>query len=295
MLLIILLTTLCIDRLLWQADPYRQHRWFDAYARAIIGSQEGPAWTKNSLGALLVLLPLIVGLLLLQGLFGSGLGWISEFALGAAVLLFSLGPDDLGRQTESYLQARDAADPEHADELACAITGSACDESDPTRSLEVAAALPAAANRRLFAPILWFTLLGPLGAALYRLNGLLQRHLTEREVTQETLLQASRRLQDILDWLPARLMAAGFAAAGNFDAVAQAWKGFVPSVDTDKRPNDELLGRLGQAALLSWPREGELESDEIPPVVEDALALIWRCLVVWLLPIAAIGLISALA
>lgn len=295
MLLIIVLTTLCIDRLLWQADPYRQHRWFDGYARALLGSEEGPGWSHNSFGALLTIAPLLVALLLIQGLFGQGLGGLAELALGTAVLLFSLGPDDLGRQTESYLQARDASDPVLADELAATISNDRSGDEEPARSLAVAAALPVAANQRLFAPILWFVLLGPLGAALYRLNGLLQRHLLEREVTQETLLQVSRRLQDILDWLPARVTAAGFAVAGNFDGVAQAWKAFVPPIDPANRPNDVLLNQLGQAALLSWPYADEMDSDAMPPVVEDALALIWRSLIVWLLPIAAIGLISALA
>lgn len=295
MLLIILLVTLCIDRLLWQADPFRQHRWFDSYARTLLGGEDGPGWSRNSFGALLVIAPLLIGLWLVQGLFGEGIGGIAELVLGCAVLLFSLGPDDLDRQTESYLQARDADDPEQADELAEAITADSADREEPLRSLAVAAALPVAANQRLFSPIFWFALLGPLGAALYRLNGLLQRHLEEREVTQETLRQASRQLQDILDWLPARLVVAGFAVAGNFDAVAQAWRNFVPPVGLASRPNDELLRQSGRAALLSWPHEDELDSDDTPPVVEDALALVWRSLIVWLLPIAAISIIGALA
>lgn len=292
--LIILLTTLCIDRLLWQADPYRQHTWFNGYARWLLGrgDSDGPGWARNPFGALLVLLPLLVLLLLFENLFGQGMGGLAELAFGTAVLLFSLGPDDLGRQTEAYLRARDSGNDAEATALARSLVGGPVPEDEPDRTLSVAATLPVTALRRMFAPICWFVLLGPLGAALYRLNELLLCHLVERDAPPATLLQSSRRLQYLLDWLPARLSAASMALAGNFDAVAQAWKHYRAQASGDD--NTGLLQTLSQAALLSWPGEGELAVGELPPVVEDALALVWRSLVVWVLFVAAISLIEGL-
>lgn len=291
MLLLILLTTLCIDRLLWQADPYRQHAWFDGYARRLLGPGDGPGWSRNTFGALLVLLPLLLLLLLVEHLFGQGINGLAEFALGTAVLLFSLGPDDIGRQTEQFLAARERDDDE-AGTLADGLVNDTAPEDEPERSLAVAAMLPLTAMRRLFAPICWFVLLGPLGAALYRLNERLLTHLAAREAPPMALLRSSRHLQYLLDWLPARLTAASLALAGNFDAVAQGWKQYRSEAEEDD--NSGLLQALARAALVSWPAAGELEEEEAPPVVEDALALVWRSLVVWVLFVAAITLIQGL-
>jgi len=292
MLLIILLTTLCIDRLLWQADPYRQHTWFNGYADWLLGRGDGPGWARNQFGALLALLPLLVALLLIENLFGHGIGGFAEFTFGTAVLLFSLGPDDLGRQTGRYLQARDRGNDAEASTLAHDLIGEVAPDDEPERSLAVATTLPVTAMRRMFAPICWFVLLGPLGAALYRLNELLLRQLGGREDPPAALLQSSRRLQYLLDWLPTRLSAASLALAGNFDAVAQAWKGYRGKTAEDD--NTGLLQTLTQAALLSWPASVELDEHELSPVVEDALALVWRSLVVWVLFVAAVTLIEGL-
>ncbi len=289
--LITVLLTLLIDRLLWQADRYRQHRWFDTYAGRLLGRGGCPGWACHTLGAPLLLLPLLLLLLMAGNLFDSGLG---RLAFGTLVLLFSLGPDDVGRQAARFLQARDQGNDAEACALADQLAGEAVPAEEPERSLAVAVNLPLTAMRRLFAPVCWFVLLGPLGAALYRLNELLLRHLGQREDTDGPLLQSSRRLQYLLDWLPARLIAVSLALAGNFDAIAQSWKHYREQEEPATDDNTGLLRALAQSALLSWPEGGELDSTETPPVVEDALALVWRSLVVWVLFVAAASLVLRL-
>ena len=88
---------------------------------------------------------------------------------------------------------------------------------------------------------------------------------------------------------------------GNFDAVAHAWQTFDYVPDTG--PIDEaerLLARTGLAALDTYPNEAEaadgelagMEAGLLPPVVEDALALAWRSLAVWLAVIGAGSLVA---
>jgi membrane protein required for beta-lactamase induction len=114
----------------------------------------------------------------------------------------------------------------------------------------------------------------------------------------------SDEMRHIADWAPARVTAAGYAIAGNFDAVAHAWQTFDYVPDTG--PIDEaerLLAKTGLAALDTYPNEAEaldgelagIDAGLLPPVVEDALALVWRSLAVWLAVLAAGGLVAALA
>src|SRR5690606_14235706 len=79
------------------------------------------------------------------------------------------------------------------------------------------------ARRRWFGVLLWFLLLGPFGALLYR--------LTERGAEAEAgeaLPPAQRaawqHLLAILDWPVAQLMTLAPAIVGHFDAVHSAWR-----------------------------------------------------------------------
>jgi membrane protein required for beta-lactamase induction len=109
-------------------------------------------------------------------------------------------------------------------------------------------------------------------------------------------------MRQIADWAPARVTAAGYAVAGNFDAVAHAWRtfDFVPT-QGPLTEAEHLLAQTGLAALDTVTEHaGDLHDDTageilIPPAVEDALALVWRSLAMWLAVIAGGSLVAALA
>ena len=159
------------------------------------------------------------------------------------------------------------------------------------------------ASPRLIAPIFWFVAFGAVGAAAYRAIQLLAERLQQEECPQ-AMQRHSDEMRHIADWAPARITAAGYAIAGNFDAVAHAWRTFdyAPS----EGPLDEaehLLANTGLAALDTFPddaeelgdvADGTLDATLIPPVVEDALALVWRSLAMWMTVIAGGSLVAAL-
>lgn len=287
MTLATLLIVLLIDRLLWQGDPLREHRWYDRYTDRLLSLATGQWLTRKEHAALWLLLPPLLLIVLLQWLGGNTAGLV----IGVGVLLFALGPRDLGRDTDAYLKARARDDDDQSQMLAAPLAGDDAPREEPARSLAVARGVLRQSVPRLFAPVLWFVLLGPLGAALYRLADLTARCSSQHPKAPAQLGKSAQRLLDLLDWLPARLTVAAFAAAGSFDAVSRAWREY-PGPAVDQRDTDALLVTAGEAALDSWPDDEEIAAGEQAPVVEDAQSLIWRSLGVWVIALIILTLLA---
>jgi adenosylcobinamide-phosphate synthase len=91
-----------------------------------------------------------------------------------------------------------------------------------------------AAHRHVFGVFFWFVLLsalglGPLGAVLYRMAEFSSRYWNYRSrnleaPSNERLAALSQRLFTLVDHVPARLTAAGFAIVGNFEESVAAWR-----------------------------------------------------------------------
>ena len=93
----------------------------------------------------------------------------------------------------------------------------------------------------------------------------LQARIAHREMKRY-----SDEMRHIADWAPARITAAGCAIAGNFDAVAHAWRTFDYLPDDGPLTEAEyLLARTGLAALDTFPEDVE-EFDDLDPMVLDA-------------------------
>lgn len=297
------LIALFVERVSQRHRPSRRYRWFDHYCHRLAGFSQLQWLVSRPWGALLVLLPPLLLIAWIQALTAE-MGDIFSLAFAAAVLLFSLGPRDLGNDAESFISARDAGEDALAKESAQTLCLSAVPDQEPRLSFAVARAVVVLATRRLIGPLFWFVLFGTTGAAAYRIIHLLAERLQREQCPQE-MKRGSDELRHIADWAPARITAAGYAIAGNFDAVAHAWRNF------DYEPNDgpldeaeHLLAKTGLAALDTFPSDpDELDIDighppdigMIPPVVEDALALVWRSLAAWVAVIGGGSLIAALA
>lgn len=283
MTFLILLLVLFIDRVLWDADRYRQHAWFDRYRERVTRMPALDRAFNNPLGAvLLVALPTaLVGWLQVDLL--PSFGPLFEGTFAGLVLLFSLGPHELGRAVDRYLDARLGGDREQTHQLANEF------DDDPAstmqESLRVSRGILSAACRRLIGPLFWFTVFGPSGAAAYRLAQLLRERLAQEGDAFGALSSGANGLAHVLDWAPVRITAAGYAVAGNFDAVAAAWKGCSQNVE-ECGDNDDLLHATGEAALRQPGSRTEFA------LVEDSLALVWRNLTLWVLFAASITLFS---
>lgn len=283
------LLVLLIERVFDDYRPQRQHRWFATYC----GTMAGISWVQwlmaRPWGAVLAILPPLLLVAWLQTVFAA-LGSLPELAFGMLVLLYAIGPRDLGDDTESFLKSRDSGDEHAARQSAEALCPGTPPESEPRRSFAVARAVVVQACTRLIGPIFWFVLFGPVGAAGYRAVHLVAAHLQSEDCPQ-AMKRYSDEIRHVVDWAPARLTAIGYAIAGNFEAVAHAWRTF--SYFPDDGPlteTQQLLADTGIAALDTFPHGSDdpYGEDAMPltPVVEDALALVWRTLTLW---IAVIG------
>lgn len=130
--------------------------------------------------------------------------------------------------------------------------------------------------RALYGMIFWFTLFGPVGLVLYyvtkSLNSYFQQHL--RSEAKELGFYAQRVLA-VLDWIPVRLFTLSFALVGHFASVFKLWmKSLLGGFDVEM----SLITQCGQAVVNT---------------AEDAIALLNRVLIVWLVVIAlvTIGLV----
>ena len=156
-----------------------------------------------------------------------------------------------------------------------------------------------AAHRNVFGVIFWFVLLGPAGAAMYRLARFLHDEWGgRRDGGLERHRQFARHAFFIIDWAPARMTAILFAVGGDFEDAVFCWR--AQSVLLPDRGNAVLIasgaGALG-VRLGGQPgpdaAEGETEPLEVGvgdrAGVDDMQAtvgLVWRALVVFMVLLA---------
>ena len=98
----------------------------------------------------------------------------------------------------------------------------------------------------VFAPLFWFMLLGPFGALLYRLTNTLDAMWGYKNQRYLYFGWAAARLDDTLNWLPARLTASSYALLGNTPQAIQAWRRHAPLLES---PNAGPVMTAGAGAL----------------------------------------------
>jgi membrane protein required for beta-lactamase induction len=275
MTFVVALLALFLERVLIEQDDWRSAPWFPRYLRWLRSLPYGTRLTEGALGVIVVLLPPLGLVALIQAWLGDSLAGVPDLVFGTAVLLYCLGPQSLDAQARDFTEALEDGEP-HCDEIARGILG----DEPPTRLaalLEaVIRAIPAQALQRIFSVLFWFLILGPLGALLYRLARHLEAHARVHGELEDSFRAAAVRLPFILDWVPARLTTASYALAGSFDDVLSAWR----KAAAARVPPSELAERAGAAALRL--EDAAPVPDDARELIERAIGLVWRSVVIWL-------------
>jgi membrane protein required for beta-lactamase induction len=275
---LIIVCCLVAERLLIEHEDLREPFWFPAYRRWVEALRLPPS-LRQGMGAVAWLwLPPLLLIGLLQWLLGGAWLGIPGALFSGLVLYFSLGPRELLTQSDMLISALERHDVKEIHDRAWELLGEDVPAEAPQLAETVVSTLVEQANRRSFAVLFWFLVLGPVGAAGYRL-ALLVRAQGDTPYDQASAAD-SERMVAVLDWIPARTTALAYALAGNFDRALRAWRAFPYAFPQDSGP---LLVAVGRAAL---PKE---EVDELPAAAERAAArrissgasLVWRALLIW--------------
>lgn len=150
-------------------------------------------------------------------------------------------------------------------------------------------------HRYVFAIIICFVVLpGPLGPVLYRLAELLsERWGNQAEQAPDAFGNFAAKAFEVIDWIPARSTAVGFAIAGNFEDAVYCWRAQAASWADHAQgiilaSGAGALGvRLGDSLRETGgqyyrPELGVGEEADMD-FLQSTAGLIWRTLVLWLL------------
>ncbi|HZV54006.1 MAG TPA: CobD/CbiB family protein [Rhodocyclaceae bacterium] len=298
------LISIVLALLIEQARPLavgRVNGWLDAWSRQLEArfnagerSHGIAAWAVGAaLPALLVLVA-----------FGLAVwsNWLLAVLLGVGILYLTMGFRQFSHHfTDIHLALR-MGELERARQLLAnwrGISGERLSSSEIAR-LAIEEAL-LSSHRHVFAPLFWFTLLGPAGALLYRLA----RHFCyawggRGDGELGAFGDFARRAFAVIDWLPVRLTAASFAIVGDFEDAIFCWRS-----QAGRWPEEAggILLAAGAGALgvrLGMPIGGEdvlaerpelgVGEDADPDFMQSTIGLVWRTLVMALLLLTLLGI-----
>ena len=158
-------------------------------------------------------------------------------------------------------------------------------------------------NDAVFGALFWFALLGGPGAVLFRLANTLDAmwgYKTERFLA---FGWAAARIDDLLNYVPARLTALSYALCGRTRIALACWRRQAPVWES---PNAGPVMSAGAGSLglaLGGPAiyHGQLEERPVlgagrAAQAEDilrALSLVRRCIMLWLAVLLACGVVGA--
>ncbi|MFN3617113.1 MAG: CobD/CbiB family protein [Aquabacterium sp.] len=184
-----------------------------------------------------------------------------------------------------------------------------------------------AAHRHVFGVFFWFVALstlglGPAGAVLFRMAEFASRYWSYKSQvtgtpTHDRLMGLSQHLFAVLDHVPARLTAFGFAVVGNFEDAVDAWRrhavlwvraneGIIlsaasgalgvrlggqvaPSV-SDEASDVRRTMTQGDSPDVILAEGSTQGADPQPAHLRSVVGLIWRSVVLWMLLLALLSL-----
>ncbi len=278
----------------WLGEPRRAHP-LEGFGR-FAGRVEARLYRDRRMAGLLAWSLAVWPPVLLSWLAARMLGSLAgslSFVFDAAVLYLAVGLRSLG---------------EHAMPVACALRGGnllqartavgrmVSRDTPLLDETQVAAAATESVlengNDAVFGALFWFVLLGAPGAVLYRLANTLDAMWGYRTARYERFGWAAARLDDALNYVPARLTATTYALLGNATRAWRCWQTQASSWDS---PNAGPVMAAGAGAIdvrLGGPAPyaGVWESrpvlgEGLPPdadAIARALRLVRRGVALWL-------------
>lgn len=291
-----MLAALLLDRLL--GEPRRAHPLvaFGRVTNWIEQRMHADRRVTGVLAWLLAVLPCVLLLQIAQRYLPVWLAW----CMSVILLYATLGLCSLGEH------ARPVADALQKDDLDAARQAVGRMVSRDTHGLnaqQVAAAATESVlengNDAVFGALFWFAVLGAPGALLYRLANTLDAMWGYRTPRYKRFGWASARIDDVLNFLPARLTAFTYALSGRFENAIRCWHAQAPQWDSPNAGPVMAAGagalgvKLGGSAPYHgvWEARPELGEGDPPDAdaIYRALHLVQRGVIIWLAVALLIG------
>jgi adenosylcobinamide-phosphate synthase len=291
---------LILDRLLGEPSRFHPLVGFGRYASAVerlfrrVGASRGVgllAWSA-------AVLPWVA----LAGSLRTANLWVG-LLLDVGLLYFAIGSRSLAEH------ARAVATPLLAGDLAGARQRLSWIVSRDTRELDETGVAKATVesvlengNDAIFGALFWFALLGGPGALMFRLANTLDAMWGYRTERYLRFGWAAARIDDVLNYIPARLTALSYALLGHTSNALHCWRTQAPVWDS---PNAGPVMSAGAGALdiaLGGPAiyHGHLEIR--PPLgagkspraadIDKALVLVQNSIWLWLLGVVAVSVLT---
>ena len=275
MALISIILGLLFDRAFRHLHDLRDLSWFEYYTGTITRF-------VHANGVVQIIAVLFIPVLItaaIQYLLSDFLLQLPYLLFGVLVFAYCLGPACLSSDIEYYLDARRLGDEDEALHYAGALTERAASTAPDQQTNDVTRAILHVANERIFAVIFWFVIIGPAGAVLYRLT----TNVSKQEGLNDSLTAVAILFQAVLTWVPARMLALGYALTGHFDGALQAYRNRPYESDLALE-NYDVLVNTGMGALRDHEATDEISS------ITSARNLVMRSILIWIAVLALLTL-----
>jgi adenosylcobinamide-phosphate synthase len=229
----------------WLGEPRRAHPLV-AFGRIAQWIEQRMYADRRIAGVLawsLAVLPAVCAMWLLQRLMPASVSW----CVAVAMLYLVLGWRSLGEHARPVAIALENND---LDAARRAVGRMVSRDTAALDGSQVAAAATESVlengNDAVFGALFWFAVLGAPGALLYRLSNTLDAMWGYRTARYECFGWAAARIDDVLNYLPARLTALTYALCGHFQSALRCWRKQAPQWDS---PNAGPVMAAGAGAL----------------------------------------------
>ena len=279
----------------WLGEPRRWHPLvgFGHLAQRIEQrlNSGGRGWRSHGVsGWCLAVLPpvLLVWLLSL-----SSLGWLVDIL----VLYFALGLKSLAQHALPVAQALRLGDLDEARRRVGYLVSRRTSELDACGVARAAteSVLENGADA-VFASLFWFAVLGAPGVLLHRLSNTLDAMWGYRNERFERFGWAAAKIDDVLNYVPARLVALTYALLGRTATALRCWRRQAPQWDSPNAGPVMAAGagalqvQLGGSAIYHGVEEQRPQLGEGAPSqardIERALNLVYLGVLLWLVGLA---------
>ena len=283
---LIIAAALFADRLLGEPRRFHPLVGFGRYAGWLERGLNRDGRIAGVAALLLAVVPFVALTVLVPA------GWPMVVAEGV-LLYLAIGARSLVEHGEAVAEALEAGDlPRARERVGWMVSRDVSEADEPAVARAAVESLLENGNDALFGALFWFLLAGAPGVVAYRLVNTLDAMWGYRNERFARFGWAAARLDDGMNYLPARLAAAAYGVVGGRAAwrcwarQAAAWEGVNPGVVMAAGAG--ALGlRLGGGARYhgAWRERPELGEGEAPSAadIRRACVLVRRAALLWLL------------